>query len=110
VGADVISVDHPADGFDQEAQKDVATVAIAAPFSWREVGRLVHELGQEGAGFDNRVVGLCLPQVFVTFARFFVGVVANARCMGQQVTDGHVSRERRVFQAQALHHGCVEGE
>src|SRR5215211_8499881 len=51
VGADVIAIGHPADGFDQEAQEDVAAVAIAAPFSWGEVGRLVHELGQEVAGF-----------------------------------------------------------
>src|ERR671920_2581475 len=69
VGADVISVGHPADGFDQETQEDVAAVAIAAPFSWGEVGRLVHELGQEAAGFYYGVVGLRLPQVFVTFAR-----------------------------------------
>src|SRR5215207_1492414 len=67
VGADVIAVGHPADGFDQESQEDVAAVAIAAPLPWGEVGRLVDELGQEVAGFDDGVVGLRLPQVFVAF-------------------------------------------
>src|SRR4028118_1768050 len=47
VGADVIAVGHPADGFDQEAQEDVAAVAMAAASSRGEVGRLVYELGQE---------------------------------------------------------------
>src|ERR671921_2972238 len=85
VGADVITVAHPAYGFDQEAQEDIAAVAIAAPSSWGEVGRLVYELGQEVAGFYDGVVGLCLPHIFVTFPRFFVGVVAYTRGMGQQV-------------------------
>src|SRR5215210_8454955 len=76
VGADVLAIGHPAYGFDQESQEDVAAVAIAAPFSWGEVGRLVDELGQKVAGFYDGVVGLRLPKVFVTFARFLVGVVA----------------------------------
>src|ERR687889_1264929 len=69
VGANVITVAHPAYGFDQEAQEDVAAVAIAAPSSGGKVGRLVYELGQEVAGFYYGVVGLRLPQVFVALAR-----------------------------------------
>ena len=102
VGADVIAVGHPADVLDQEAQQDVATIAITAPLSRREVGRFIYELGQEVAGLEDRVVGLFLPQIFVTFARFFVGVVAYPRCMGQQVPDGHLFREWCAFQTQAL--------
>src|SRR5215212_6601675 len=42
VGADVLTIGHPAYGFDQEAQEDVAAVAIAAASPWGEVGRLVY--------------------------------------------------------------------
>src|SRR4028118_2348679 len=53
VGADVIAVRHPADRFDQEAQEDVAAVAIAAPLSWGGGGRLVCGLGGGGGGLGG---------------------------------------------------------
>src|SRR5215211_5461566 len=44
VGADVIAVGHPTHRLDHETQEDIAAIAVAASFSRREVGRLVHAL------------------------------------------------------------------